>query len=75
MPELPACFQDYNHFRHSLKTRSVLSCSTDSLVKPDNNQKITTQNTIDSTQSATYNPLAPAGLRPPFNFVYLIFIS
>jgi len=57
MPELPACFVDYNSFGHSIKTRSILPGSTDNLQKPDNNHKITSQNKIGSARSATHLPL------------------
>ena len=76
MPELPACFQDYNHFGHSLKARSVLSGLIDSLQKPDNNRKFITQNTIGDAQSTTYNPLAPADLRPLLTlYIYYSFLD
>jgi len=57
MPELPACFVDYNSFGHSLKTRSVPPGSTDDLQTPDNNHKTTSQNKIGSARSTAHLPL------------------
>jgi hypothetical protein len=48
MPELPACFQDYNHFGYNLKPHSVLSGSTNKLQKPDNKPKIIFQTQLEA---------------------------